>query len=274
MQEAQDRLVAVDRPLAGCALLTLQRPLASNALTRAMRLRLVQALAALAQDGTRVVVLTGAGRAFCAGLDLQELASAPDLAGFAAPGAPDDPVSAVLSFPGPVIAAVNGAAVTGGLELALACDVLLASDRARFADTHAGVGVLPSWGVSQRLPRLIGRARALEMSLSGNFIDAGRAAAWGLANRVVPHDDLLHEALALASAMLAAAPGLLVQYKRLVDEGLAGTLAQGLALEAQRARAWAAGLERAQLRARPGDPPPGGPGAQCNAAPPARRDSS
>lgn len=248
MQDDTDaRFISIDRPFDGCALLTLQRPQALNALTRVMRLQLVQALADLAQQGTRVVVLTGAGRAFCAGLDLRELAAAEDLPGFAVRGAADDPISALASFPGPVIAAVNGPAVTGGLELAIACDVLLASDRASFADTHARVGVLPSWGVSQRLPRLIGRGRALEMSFSGQFIDAGRAAEWGLANRVVPHDELLPAALELARGMLAAAPGLLAQYKRLVDEGLAGTLEQGLRLESRRSQEWAASMDRSQL---------------------------
>jgi enoyl-CoA hydratase len=165
-------------------------------------------------------------------------------------GAADDPVHAVLEFPGPVIAAVNGPAITGGLELVLACDVVVASDRAVFADTHTRVGVLPSWGMSQRLPRLIGRARALEMSLTGNFVDAQQAQAWGLVNRVVPHDTLLATSLRLACDMLSTAPGMLAQYKRLVDDGLAVTLAEGLRLEARRSREWAASIDRPALQAR------------------------
>ncbi len=232
----------------GCAIVTLERPQALNALSMALRRELAGVFAELAADGrTRVVVLTGAGRAFCAGLDLRELANSDNLSELAVSGADDDVVRAVLSFPGPVIAAINGPVVTGGLELALACDVQLASDRATFADTHARVGVLPSWGMSQRLPRLIGRGRALEMSLGGGFIDARRAEAWGLVNRVVPHEELLPEALRLAADMLAAAPGLLAQYKRVVDEGLAGTLQQGLQLEAQRSREWAARIDRTAL---------------------------
>jgi enoyl-CoA hydratase len=250
MQDADAVLVAVDKRADGCAVVSLQRPHALNALTQVMRLQLARALAQLAAEGTRVVVLTGAGRAFCAGLDLRELTEAANLGELAVSGQEDDPVHAVLTFPGPVIAAVNGPAVTGGLELALACDVLVASERATFADTHARVGVLPSWGMSQRLPRLIGRNRALEMSLTGNFIDAQQAVAWGLANRVVPHEELLATALQLASDMLAAAPGILVRYKRLVDEGLAGTLEQGLALEGRQSREWAASLDRSQLAQR------------------------
>jgi enoyl-CoA hydratase len=241
-------LVGVERGGDGCSIVTLQRPQALNALSMALRRELAAVFTELAADSrTRVVVLTGAGRAFCAGLDLRELTQSENLAELAVSGAADDPVHAVLAFPGPVIAAINGPAVTGGLELALACDVLIASERATFADTHARVGVLPSWGMSQRLPRLIGRGRALEMSLGGGFIDASRAEAWGLVNRVVPHDELLPAALRLASDMLAAAPGLLAQYKRLIDQGLAGTLQQGLQREAQCAREWAQRIDRTTL---------------------------
>jgi enoyl-CoA hydratase len=241
-------LVGVERRGDGCSIVTLQRPQALNALSIALRRELAAVFTELAADSrTRVVVLTGAGRAFCAGLDLRELTQSENLAELAVSGAADDPVHAVLAFPGPVIAAINGPAVTGGLELALASDVLIASERATFADTHARVGVLPSWGMSQRLPRLIGRGRALEMSLGGGFIDASRAEAWGLVNRVVPHDELLPAALRLASDMLAAAPGLLAQYKRLIDEGLAGTLQQGLQREAQCAREWAQRIDRTTL---------------------------
>jgi len=232
----------------GCAIVTLQRPEALNALSRAIRREVVRVFAGLAADSrTRVVVLTGAGRAFCAGIDLRELAQSDNLAELAVGGAADDPVHAVLSFPGPVIGAINGPAVTGGLELALACDVLIASDRATFADTHARVGVLPSWGMSQRLPRRVGRGCAMEMSLGGGFIPAEQAKAWGLVNRVVPHDELLPAALTLAADMLQAAPGILAQYKRLVDAGLGGTLQQGLQLEARCAREWAASLDRSTL---------------------------
>lgn len=248
--DAPQSLVAVERQPDGCAVVTLQRPQALNALTRAMRIELAQKFSQLAQDGVRVVVLTGAGRAFCAGLDLRELSTSENLSELAVSGEVDDPVHAVLAFPGPVIAAVNGPAVTGGLELALACDVVIASERATFADTHARVGVLPSWGMSQRLPRLVGRARALEMSLTGNFVTAPQAEAWGLVNRVVPHDELLAVALGLAGDMLSAAPGMLPAYKRLVDDGLAGTLEQGLRLETQRSREWARSLDREALAAR------------------------
>ncbi|TFZ02707.1 enoyl-CoA hydratase [Ramlibacter henchirensis] len=250
MADEQASLLTVERPEEGCVLLTLQRPQAFNALSFALRRQLARTLQELGADGrTRVVVLTGAGRAFCAGVDLRELAGAENLSEMAVGGAADDPVHAVLAFPGPVIAAVNGPAVTGGLELAIACDIVIASERATFADTHARVGVLPSWGLSQRLPRLIGRGRALEMSLSGNFVDARQAQAWGLVNRTVGHDELLPAALRLASDMLSTAPGMLAQYKRLIDDGLATTLQEGLVIEARRAREWAASVDRSALSA-------------------------
>lgn len=140
-----------------------------------------------ADSGVRVLVLTGAGRAFCAGLDLREI----DSDSFAGANAHSDPVLALQRFPHPVIGAINGPAVTGGLELALACDVLIAFTQARFADTHARVGVVPGWGLSQKLPRLIGIGRAKEMSFSGNFIGAEQAERWGLVNRVVSPEELL-----------------------------------------------------------------------------------
>ena len=113
-------------------------------------------------------------------------------------------------FERPIIAAVNGHAITGGFELALACDLILASERAKFADTHARVGILPGWGLSQKLPRLIGMARAKEVSFSGNTIGPELAYEWGLVNRVVKPDELLPAAQSLASDMASCVPQLLV----------------------------------------------------------------
>jgi enoyl-CoA hydratase len=137
----------------------------------------------------------------------------------------------IESFSGPIIAAVNGHAVTGGFELALACDVIIASTKAKFADTHARVGMLPGWGLSQKLPRLIGISRAKEVSLSGNSLDAGRAYDWGLVNRVVEPDDLLPTCTALARDMASCVPHVLRGYKRLIDEGAGMPLSEALAHE-------------------------------------------
>src|SRR5207253_4228819 len=142
--------------------------------------------------------LTGAGRAFTAGLDLKELGSDPNGMGAAnATGASENPVLAILECPKPIIGAINGVAITGGFEVALACDVLIASTNARFADTHARVGIMPGWGLSQKLSRIIGVYRAKELSLSGNFLDARTAYDWGLVNRVVEPEELIPAAMKL-----------------------------------------------------------------------------
>jgi enoyl-CoA hydratase len=186
-----------------------------------------------------VVVLTGAGtRAFTAGLDLKELGSDPKAMGAAnAAGADENPVKAVELCTKPVIGAINGVAITGGFELALACDVLIASENARFADTHARVGIMPGWGLSQKLSRLLGVYRAKELSLTGNFLDAKTAADWGLVNRVVPADELLPTAMKLAADMATIPVETLSFYKRLIDDGFATTFGEGLALEHQRSSA-------------------------------------
>jgi enoyl-CoA hydratase len=203
------------------AVVTLDRPEAMNALSRALRAALDEAMRELSRDpDVKVIVLTGAGRAFTAGLDLKELGSDPDGLGAAnATGPRENPVLAIRQCPKPVIAAINGVAITGGFEVALACDVLIASTQARFADTHARVGILPGWGLSQRLSRLIGPYRAKELSLTGNFLDAQTALAWGLVNRVVNPEDLLPTAMALAADMANIPPETLQAYKSLIDAG-------------------------------------------------------
>jgi enoyl-CoA hydratase len=217
------------------ATLTLNRPRAMNALSRELREAIAQTFAELSGDREmRVVIVTGAGRAFCAGLDLKELSSSGTDATATLGG--NDMVQAMADFEGPVIGAVNGFAITGGFELALACDVLVASSEARFADTHARVGILPGWGLSQKLPRLIGIHRAKELSLTGNYLSAEKAEAWGLVNRVVPPADLLPTCRALASDMLSCVPEALRGYKRVIDAGFATTFSEGLALEGRASR--------------------------------------
>ncbi|HEY2565120.1 MAG TPA: enoyl-CoA hydratase [Acidimicrobiales bacterium] len=180
------------------ALITLNRPEARNALSSEMLSQLVGHMVQLdARVDVDVMILTGAGRAFCAGLDLKEMAAS---GSNIRPG--DGRPWPQLAKP--LIGAVNGAAVTGGLELALACDFLVASDQARFADTHTRVGLVPFWGMSVLLPQAVGVRVAREMSLTGNFIGADEAARVGLVNRVVPHEDLLTVARALAADVASA----------------------------------------------------------------------
>jgi len=229
------------------ATVTLNRPDAMNALSTELRAALMQCFTELEEDpDVDVVILTGAGRAFCAGLDLKELGAG------AAGGAISDArlVSAIESFSGPVIGAVNGFAITGGFELALACDVLVASTEAKFADTHARVGILPGWGLSQKLSRLIGIQRAKRVSLTGNFIDAETAASWGLVTEVVAKDELLPTCHALAADMLGCIPEMLRAYKRVINDGYEATFGDGMRIERKANREFAKTLTAESIEQR------------------------
>ena len=212
-------LVEREAPL---AVVTLNRPEQMNALNAALRIALGEALAELEADPEiRAIVLTGAGRAFCAGMDLKEIGGGDaGQTGYELSVAGQDAMRAGFeNFSGPVIAAVNGAAATAGFEMALACDILFVAEGAKFLDTHARVGIVPGWGLSQRLPRLIGIARAKEVSLSGNALTAERAVEWGLANRLCAPDRLLAEAKALALDICSCVPGVMEQVKKMIDTG-------------------------------------------------------
>ena len=215
------------------AVVTLNRPEAMNALSRALRAALDRAIRELTADDTvRVIILTGAGRAFTAGLDLKELGREPGALGAAnATSAAENPVAAMAACPKPIIGAINGVAITGGFEVALACDVLIASTNARFADTHARVGIMPGWGLSQKLSRVIGIYRAKELSLTGNFLDAETALAWGLVNRVVAPEALMAAAMQLAQDMANIPGETLCLYKSIIDEGFAVGFGDALAVE-------------------------------------------
>lgn len=222
----------------GVAVLTLNRPDAMNALSRAMQDALHAAIEDVDNDpAVRVIVITGAGeRAFTAGLDLKEIATygmslSPD--GKRGP----DPVRRLMASAKPSIGAVNGVAVTGGFELALACDILLASTKARFADTHVRVGVTPGWGLSQALSQRIGTSRAKELSLSGNFLDAETAADWGLVNRVYAPANLLPAARKLAQDIASCDEDMVRRYKALIDDGYDLPYGEAKTLELKRSAA-------------------------------------
>jgi enoyl-CoA hydratase len=186
-------------------LLTLDAPDRRNALDLATMQALVVALREADEGDTRAIVLTGSDPAFCAGLDLEAVGSG-ELVLEEVEGIDADPWKVLQELTTPTIAAVNGAAVTGGLELVLCCDLAIASDRARFADTHARVGIHPSGGLSVLLPRYVGLRDALGMSLTGRFVGAEEARAMGLVNAVVEHDELLRNALATAEAITECDP--------------------------------------------------------------------
>lgn len=226
----------------GIAIVTLNRPKSMNALSKAMRDALIAVFQEIQADpDVRVVVLTGNGRAFCAGLDLKEIESeglnTEDL-GIQAPF-----IDIMQRFDRPIIGAINGFAITGGFELALLSDFMIAAESAKFADTHARVGIVPGWGLSQKLSRIIGIQRAKEMSFTGNFIDATTAERWGLVNRVVPDEALLSVALELARDIASTNQATLTIIKELIDAGFASSLAEGIALESERSKAWALQME-------------------------------
>lgn len=177
------------------ATVTLNRPAARNALSSEVLALLPERLAAAEADAdVDVIILTGADPAFCAGLDLKELGSSGGNLGGDSARRTDRTTPDRGPFPPltkPLIGAVNGVAITGGFELALNCDFLIASEHAKFGDTHSRVGVMPGWGLTVLLPQAIGVRRAREMSFTGNFMGAEEALAVGLVNHVVPHGELM-----------------------------------------------------------------------------------
>ncbi len=239
----------VARSAEGFATVTLNRPHKLNTLSIALRLELAKCVDELDADpAVRVLIVTGAGRAFSAGLDLDEWTD-----GGSAPAAAaweHDAVAALLRFRGPVVGAVNGLAITGGLELALACDVLVASSEAQFADTHVTVGLLPGWGGSARMVQRVGLHRAKELAFTGRFLGADEALDWGLVNRVVPPEGMMDEAQAIARQMLAAVPAGLIAYKRLLDDEAGHTLTDALRIERDAAMAHNTKVSRAEVEAR------------------------
>ena len=220
------------------ATVTLNRPAVRNALNAALRGALPTTMERLdREESVDVIILTGADPAFCAGVDLKELGGRSsegqeEIRELIEGGNPFGPVSK------PVIGAVNGVAVTGGFELALNCDFLIASERASFADTHARVGIQPGWGLTVLLPETVGLRRAREMSTTGNFVDARTALEWGLVNRVVAHDDLLPTCRALAADIVSNDQAGVRRILRTYAEAAAITSVPARRLEAEVSTEW------------------------------------
>jgi len=227
-----DSLVLVD-VADGVAVLTLNRPEARNALSPELIVRLQHECAECdARDDVSAIVLTGADPAFCGGIDLKRLAAGTSGAIGLIGDSPFPPHRK------PIIGAINGVAVTGGLELALACDFLIASERARFADTHARVGVMPGWGLTVALPRAVGLRRAKQMSFTGNYVDATTALAWGLVNEVVAHEQLIARARQLA-VDIASIRSVCVQEIRSIYDEVADRIGDDARqFESGRSRTW------------------------------------
>ena len=209
-------MTAVEHELRGrTALLTLNRPEVRNAVDADLSTALGEALDRAVADGARAVVLTGAGASFCAGADLKAIAAGQDI------GAREHPEWGFAGFvqhwvPVPVIAAVNGPAMGGGTELVLASDLAVASEAASFGLPEVRRGLYAAAGGVVRLPRQVPLKRALELGLTGEAVDAATALEWGLVNRVVPPEQLLEEALALADRIAANAPTAVRETKRMM----------------------------------------------------------
>jgi enoyl-CoA hydratase/carnithine racemase len=218
------------------ATVTLSRPEALNALTPSMLVELGDELHTLAHDdAVRVVVLTGEGRAFCSGVDLKALGGR-SLDGGSVGDVLDLParraIELLTTMAKIVVAKVNGFCFTGALELALGCDLIVAAEEAKFGDTHAKFGLRPTWGMSQRLIRLVGVARARELSYTARSFSGVEAAEWGLAVRSVPRDQLDAAVDELVATLLANSQGSLAAYKDLYRAALDSDMVAGLAYEA------------------------------------------
>jgi enoyl-CoA hydratase len=215
--------------------LTIDRPKALNALDADTVRELLECLGDAREGGTvRCLVLTGAGdKAFCAGADIAAMRAMSAIEGKKWARLGQGLTAAIEELPLPVIAAVNGFALGGGLELAMACDFIVASEKARLGQPEINLGIIPGFGGTQRLARRIGAPRAREMIYGGEMIDAETARQWGLVNRVVKHEELLGETRKLADKLALQAPVALSQAKHAIQVGLDVDLASGLRYEAE-----------------------------------------
>jgi enoyl-CoA hydratase len=214
-------------------ILTVNRPDKLNALSHELTEELDRFLNEVEKDiDLRVLVITGAGeKAFVAGADINELVERDALKGRSVSRFRQDLFARIENLPVPVIAAVNGFALGGGLELALACNIRVASEKAQFGAPEVKLGIIPGDGGTQRLPRLVGLGRAMELVLTGDFIDALEAHRIGLVNMVVPHDELMDNVMTFAKK-IASRPPLAVRYaKEAVNRSQEGDTASGYALE-------------------------------------------
>ncbi len=217
----------------GVAVITINRPPA-NALSKATLEELNAAFDALASDANaRAIVITGAGQyVFVGGADISEFVGLDEAGARASVQRGHDLFSKIEHFPKPVIAAVNGVCVGGGNELALACDIRIAAESAKFGQPEVNLGIIPGWGGSQRLPRLVGKGRALEMMLTGDLVKADDAMRYGLVNKVVPDNEVLTQARNLARKLAMGAPLAMKHIKDATNTGLEQGFAAGLKAEA------------------------------------------
>lgn len=219
----------------GIAMITLNRPKALNALNYDLLQELNQLCEDIARDETvKVVIITGSGdKAFVAGADIGEMRPLSAMEGRNWGRLGQSVFSKIENLPQPVIAAVNGFALGGGCELAMACDMRIASEKARFGQPEVTLGILPGFGGTQRLSRLVGTGRAKELIFTGDMIDAQEAYRIGLVNKVTTHEELLSAAKSLAQRIMSRAETAVTLSKVAVNKGINMDLESGIAYEAE-----------------------------------------
>ncbi|GLT43942.1 hypothetical protein SLA2020_178640 [Shorea laevis] len=228
-QSSMEKLIIVTREPDGITTITINRPKSLNSLTRALM----------------KISLRRSGRAFCSGVDLT---AAEDVFKGDVKDLESDTVAQMERCPKPIIGAINGFAVTAGFEISLACDILIAAKGAKFMDTHARFGIFPSWGLSQKLSRIIGPNKAREVSLTSLPLNAEDAERWGLVNHVVEQGEVLNKARQVASAILKNNQGLVLKYKAVINDGLKLEMGRALALEKVRAHDYYDGMTKDQFK--------------------------
>lgn len=233
-------LISVKKRENGIACITISRPKAMNSLTRSMITDLAKAFKSLSGDTlVKVIIITGAGRAFCSGVDLT---AAQDVFKGDVKNVDEDAVYQMEQCRKPIIGAINGYAVTAGFEIALACDILIASTEAKFIDTHSKFGIFPSWGLSQKLPRIIGVNRAREVSLTSMPLNAQLAEKWGLVSRLVPPVELMKTAESIAESIIGNHEDMVLRYKAVINDGMKLALGNALELEKKQAHSYYEGM--------------------------------
>ncbi|KAF3456367.1 hypothetical protein FNV43_RR01017 [Rhamnella rubrinervis] len=245
-QSSPENLILVDREPDGIAFVTINRPKSLNSLTRPMIVDLARAFKALDRDDSvRVIILSGSGRAFCSGVDLK---AAEDVFKGDVKDIEADCVAQMELCRKPIIGAINGFAVTAGFEIALACDILVAAKGAKFLDSHARFGIFPSWGLSQKLSRIIGPNKAREVSLTATPLTAEVAEKLGFVNHVVEEGQLLKKAREVAEAILRNNQDMVLRYKSIINDGLKLDLGHALSLEKERGHAYYNGMTKDQFK--------------------------
>lgn len=218
----------------GAALIALNRPEKRNAINQDLLAYLFNYIEEVtSNDDIKVAIITGNGNSFCSGIDLAVV----ETDNFLDPrGDGTDFLDVIGACKKPIIGAINGHAITGGLEIALNCDFLIASERASFRDTHARIGICPGWGMTQLLQQAIGQRMAKQMSFSGQSISAEKALQYGLVNEVVPHEELMRRSKEIAADICAANQHMLVVLKDLIEFRNNATLDEAFARERKRCR--------------------------------------